>query len=225
MEFITPGKVRLNCSHCDKLFVTFLSVAVRRPDPTCSLSCARARWPNKSRQRVTVSCEVCRKPFEVTQGRADGAKRSRARFCSNACKNKKQRGEGHPRYIDGRAKARAECRKVIEQCIRDKERCEECGATGYLHGHHIKPFATHPQLRNEPSNIQVLCNACHAAKHPDQARKLFKGVPRRGSTLTCPICSTLFYVRLSHLGSRRTCSRGCGFALRSLRARGLAPAQ
>ena len=218
MQIATSGRVRLNCAQCSKEFETYRSHANRRPFLTCSLSCARSYFPSKKRIRVYLACENCGCQFDVPVGRSTGEKRPKARFCSKECKDGFQKGNNHPAYIDGRAEARAQCRKVIAKRIFEEGRCEECGSTAFLHGHHIKPFSTHPELRDEPSNIQVLCRECHANKHPHQARKLFKGVARSGITKACPICSTEFYVKRSHIALRTTCSRGCAGVLRRSRA-------
>lgn len=56
---------------------------------------------------------------------------------------------------------------------RDNYTCQECGArneqgvgrTVVLHPHHIKPFATFPELRYEVTNGITLCKNCHRNKH------------------------------------------------------------
>ena len=210
MELISKGRVRLTCGNCKKAFETYLSVAKRGPIHACSLSCARALFPSKKRERTNMECEVCGGAFEVVKGRSGDGRKPKARFCSIACKNRKLRGSGHPLYIDGRTRDRAQFRKVMNKRVREEGRCQECGATGYLHAHHIKPYATHPELRGEPSNIIVLCPPCHANKHPNQASHLFKGIPRSGETRNCPVCGRDFYVKPSHSGTRKTCSHSCG---------------
>ena len=53
---------------------------------------------------------------------------------------------------------------------RDNYTCQECGARSeknksvYLEAHHIKPYATHPELRLELSNGITLCKPCHYKK-------------------------------------------------------------
>jgi hypothetical protein len=45
---------------------------------------------------------------------------------------------------------------------RDNFTCKRCGAYGVkLEAHHIKRFATHPELRFEVSNGITLCKSCH----------------------------------------------------------------
>lgn len=43
--------------------------------------------------------------------------------------------------------------------------CECCGTKVTLHVHHVKPFATHPALRFDPENSEVLCPKCHLSRH------------------------------------------------------------
>lgn len=207
---ITDRRVRAICAHCQKSFEQYLSVAKRREKITCSLSCARSYTPSKKRDRVTLSCLTCKSDFEVAAGR-----KNKAKYCSVSCKNIRQRGENGSNYKDGRSKERGQHRKVIYKRVKEEGKCEECGEKENLHGHHIKSYADHPELRSEPSNIQVLCDSCHAGKHPNLARKLFKGVPRSGVNKKCPVCESEFYVKKSHADKRTCCSMRCAGIFKS----------
>lgn len=50
---------------------------------------------------------------------------------------------------------------------RDLFTCQECGDAkgGNLRAHHVKPFASHPELRFDVSNGVTLCDPCHDKKH------------------------------------------------------------
>lgn len=50
---------------------------------------------------------------------------------------------------------------------RDNYNCRHCGysAGGILNAHHIKPFATHPELRLDVGNGITLCEVCHTEVH------------------------------------------------------------
>jgi 5-methylcytosine-specific restriction protein A len=48
---------------------------------------------------------------------------------------------------------------------RQRPVCEVCGNDLATQVHHIVPLRQAPQLAYEPTNLQSLCNACHAAKH------------------------------------------------------------
>jgi len=53
---------------------------------------------------------------------------------------------------------------------RDNFTCVLCSARGvYLNADHIKPWATHPDLRYELSNGRTLCVPCHL-KQPTHGR-------------------------------------------------------
>jgi hypothetical protein len=53
--------------------------------------------------------------------------------------------------------------------VRDRYRCQECGATGALQAHHIVSWAEAPERRYDLDNGVTLCVDCHAAKHPERA--------------------------------------------------------
>lgn len=83
-------------------------------------------------------------------------------------------GEQHHAYKDGKLVERRGLRFSTEYkrwrfdvFSRDKFTCQECGDDrgGNLNAHHIKSFATHPELRFEVSNGVTLCESCHKGKH------------------------------------------------------------
>lgn len=48
---------------------------------------------------------------------------------------------------------------------RDGYICKHCGSNRWLHAHHIKPKAMHPELALEIDNGLTLCRDCHLAEH------------------------------------------------------------
>jgi 5-methylcytosine-specific restriction endonuclease McrA len=62
----------------------------------------------------------------------------------------------------------SEWRKAVFD--RDDYTCQECGVRGgQLHAHHVKPWATHPDLRYDVDNGLTLHAACHREVHQRHA--------------------------------------------------------
>jgi hypothetical protein len=61
--------------------------------------------------------------------------------------------------------------KFAEIVIARDGECQDCGATGNLHAHHIIPISLGGA--DDPSNGIALCPSCHADRHPDVPRGLF----------------------------------------------------
>lgn len=57
---------------------------------------------------------------------------------------------------------------------RDGYRCADCGASGTLNAHHIKPWAQYPDERYVLSNGVALCIPCHAKRHPRHAALILR---------------------------------------------------
>ena len=82
--------------------------------------------------------------------------------------NPNWRGGGSPerQRLYASAEWKAVRRKVF---ARDGYRCASCGELRHgakrMHLHHVKPWATHPELRLDPDNLIVLCADCHRARH------------------------------------------------------------
>ena len=77
------------------------------------------------------------------------------------------------------------------QClVRDMFQCQMCNRiehdTSKLHGDHIKPAKTHPELFWEPDNIQTLCERCHTSdkQKQERGRKVPWGVDADGWPIT-----------------------------------------
>lgn len=54
--------------------------------------------------------------------------------------------------------------------------CARCGSTTGLRCHHVKRWLTHPHLRLDPANIEVLCHRCYRIEHrpvPTAGRQAF----------------------------------------------------
>lgn len=86
-------------------------------------------------------------------------------------------GERSPNWRGGITSAHVRIRNSSEYRAwrdgvfkRDDYTCQECGARCgngadvKLNAHHIRPFATHPELRLDQSNGITLCKPCHDTK-------------------------------------------------------------
>jgi hypothetical protein len=84
-----------------------------------------------------------------------------------------KRGADHPSWKGG--KADLERRAIAGyKAWRDEVRrragglCEGClcnRGKGRMHAHHLKDFASHPELRLNPDNGAWLCDTCHVSIH------------------------------------------------------------
>lgn len=91
------------------------------------------------------------------------------------------RGESHYAFTNGKSQRAFSDRRRVEYTDwrravfeRDRYTCQKCGDAkgGNLRAHHVKPFATHPELRFEVANGITLCHPCHELEHfkPDSVR-------------------------------------------------------
>ncbi len=95
------------------------------------------------------------------------------------------RGEGYIRVSESRASfvrwddvgERTSGRAIAWRTAvfqRDGYRCQECGAQGALHAHHITPWAKDAERRFDVDNGVTLCVKCHALRHPEHAQLILK---------------------------------------------------
>ncbi len=84
-----------------------------------------------------------------------------------------RKGDKSPRWKGGVTPINRLLRRRIEYQLwresvfkRDDYTCVKCGVRGCtLNAHHIKPFATYPQLRLAIDNGETLCDKCHHNIH------------------------------------------------------------
>lgn len=91
-------------------------------------------------------------------------------------RSKSQRGEGSHFWKGGISPKNQKIRHSIEIRLwresvfaRDNWTCQKCGIRGSreIHAHHIKPFATYPELRTSIENGVTLCRDCHYTLYSD----------------------------------------------------------
>lgn len=121
-----------------------------------------------------LNCEVCGKEFMVKPGRfyGDGSK-VRARYCSQRCHGIGSSGKNHHWWKDGITpkyakfygnKVHQNWRNAVFE--KDNYTCQSClRRGGYLHAHHIIPWAVAPEEKAMIDNGATLCKNCHAIIH------------------------------------------------------------
>lgn len=141
---------------------------------------------------ILRNCLICDEEMKIWRDRLD------AKTCSRKCnadyrkskefrlnlsqKHKERVAKGlHNSWKGGVTPIHYKIRHSIEFKLwresifkRDNWTCQDCGVRGgKLHPHHIKPFATHPELRFELSNGRTLCVDCHK-KTDSYAIRIFR---------------------------------------------------
>ena len=125
----------------------------------------------------TKTCKSCRHGVCEQCGKSFQRNHLGARFCSHECVYESRRGSGEPTALANNRgrKPRTYYKRHRSKhgCVEDREwrqavferddwTCQECGQKGgRLQADHIKPFATHPELRHDLDNGRTLCVDCH----------------------------------------------------------------
>lgn len=127
--------------------------------------------PNWRGGSAAPTCEQCGASFTVKKSRVANG---RGRFCSRACKGRWQSANavGEQAYnwqggIHSDERWTPEHRAWRDAVFsRDNYTCQKCGERGgNLNAHHIKHWASYPDLRFDVSNGQTLCKPCHLRLH------------------------------------------------------------
>jgi hypothetical protein len=85
-------------------------------------------------------------------------------------------GASNPNWRGGssperqRLYAGSEWRRLRRIVIARDRVCTTCGNDESRHLHHVKAWATHPELRFDPDNVTLLCRPCHHDAHRKEAR-------------------------------------------------------
>lgn len=161
------------CRICDKAF----EHTAYREGKYCSKEC----WSNRRKKRSCLNCGAVIESYTAKK------------FCSTKCTKAYHVGSNAPAWKDGKSLERERARlsskvKAWRKTVyaRDAYTCQHCGQQqGSLHAHHIKPWASHPELRFEVDNGLTLCESCHGKVHgiDFSKRKRLKVCPACGGTM------------------------------------------
>jgi len=134
-------------------------------------------WLDKIKNKKKyVKCIHCNNEFHL--------KYQNKKYCSRKCFKEHRsiinKGKGNPNWQGGLMTKHQMIRASDEYkewrnkvFIRDNYTCQHCEQKGgNLHSHHIKPFASNPKLRTEPSNGLTLCKKCHNKVHINNKRPI-----------------------------------------------------
>jgi hypothetical protein len=184
-------KIKKKCLMCNGEFVSTSYRGKVGRGKFCSPKCSQVwhsgknnpNWQGGNKKKI---CLICGKEFFAKpklNGKVWGL------FCSVRChgswKSKNESGKNHWNWQGGITPVHAKIRGSMDFRLwresvfaRDGWTCQECGkkASGHLNAHHIKPFATHPELRLEVSNGITLCEKCHNKK--PKGKEILKNIRR-----------------------------------------------
>jgi hypothetical protein len=199
------GHTLLTCTSCGKEF-SRPNAHIRSSTHSCSRECARKVRVKKPKTMLELVCKKCGGAFQRRLG-AGGTMEYCSIGCSTLATTPKR--EDHPNWKGGISARSHSTKSVIKKLIQSIGKCEKCGSTHSLQGHHKLPHSTHPELRDNPENIEVLCASCHSLEHPTLSNMIQIPRIRSGATIKCEACGTERYVAPHKVNSARFCSRKC----------------
>lgn len=160
---------------------------------------------------VAYTCAECGVRFERRKGYSGPG-----RYCSKRCARtgagRACRGDHHPNWKGGIAERPHSVRSATRRRVRDVGKCERCGSKTNLQGHHKIRYSVNRDKGDDPANIEVLCDGCHAAEHPALSGMIRRPRTKSGSMRPCLTCGVVFYVPPFKFCTARYCSRSCTWA-------------
>ena len=160
------GRIAKTCAVCGATFETYRAWERNgKAGQFCSRLCKAKGCKSRGVTIIKYVCEECGALFARRKGHA-----GQGRYCSIQCmataRGRAMRGDQHWHWMGGITKREWAGRMVIRQAIRAIGKCEECGSTQDLQGHHVIPVSTDRSLADKRENVKVLCKTCHAMQHP-----------------------------------------------------------
>jgi len=150
-------KVEHTCPGCGVRFLTRPQRLRVSQETFCSQQCRHATSIRRS--YTERDCARCGAAFLASNWQI---KRGRGKYCSFACL-KADRAVLFPSRL---RPGQTTWRNAVLR--RDGHTCQLCGTSEHLHAHHIKPWATYPELRYRVDNGLTLCLSCHVLTHKKQ---------------------------------------------------------
>jgi len=113
-----------------------------------------------------VTCCVCGKQFHKHSSEIRKNVGS-LHFCSHQCWYQHNQMDRHYGWAGGQNERNNHQSRKWRSAVleRDKHYCRLCHSRSDLQAHHIKRFATHPDLRWDVANGITLCKSCHSKFH------------------------------------------------------------
>lgn len=159
-----PGQFRSCPCGCGETFAAVDSRGRPRSffSPACSLRVNRVSGGGEGRRHSDATkaalSAIAKRPKPWLRGERNGMSGRVGPL------NPNWRGGGSPERQ--RMYASGEWRR-LRRLLRTRAggKCEGCGSRQFLHMHHVKPWATHPDLRLDLDNLRLLCVGCHRDEH------------------------------------------------------------
>jgi len=207
-----PDKwIAANCAVCGEDFTRPAAWTVRRTGYKagrfCSSKCAKKGQSHPPRTMISATCATCGNNFQYKKG-LSGSHAYCSRKCAWIGNGKNERGPRNHGWKGGHSRSHL-CQGIIAAAKKAKGKCERCGSTENLHGHHKAHYSKAVELRTDPTNIEVLCSACHAKEHPVLANLIQIPRKRSGVMVACGYCNEQYYVPRKRAETTRYCSKEC----------------
>lgn len=206
------GKIERVCEYCGNKFLRYKAWVKNRNNRGgvyCSKPCQTKGRPKRSKVIRPHFCKECDNLFYRRKGNGGTNE-----YCSIKCmavnRGRRFSKENHPNWKGGVSERTHEDRIVVVRAIRKIGKCERCGSTERLQGHHKKSYAKFPELRTDPSNIEVVCENCHAKEHPELEAFIRKVPHKERFEKICMKCGRQYKTR-----SKKSlfCSHICLFSM------------
>lgn len=156
-----------SCVVCDQSF----SIKPWKKDKTCTKEC-KAKLISKNMLGKKKSEEHCKNISAALKASEKAKKTQFKKGQENPAYGRNQTGLANSNWKGGITNTNQKRRndpKLIEWRKKVFERdcytCQDCGAKGYLHAHHVVPFSEDYSKAFDVDNGKTLCVECHEKVH------------------------------------------------------------